>query len=74
MKASAREKLITDISRLMAARLLWVVLPARRELGLCGKQRLAELVTWATDNVSEDVRAIVDRYEVRDEALKEMKR
>ena len=65
MNATAREVLTGEIAQLVSARLLWAVLPARHALNLEGRTDLADLVSWAVGNVTEDVRTILIRYDVQ---------
>ncbi len=64
MRTKTREQLQKELGGLFTARLLWAVLPARHALGLQGQDSLAELVGWATNNIDQDVKAILDNYEI----------
>ena len=62
---SDRERLIAGITSVMTARILWVLIPARRALGINRNDRLDEIVGWGSDNVEEDVRCLLAGYEIR---------
>jgi hypothetical protein len=55
------DKMIEELADVVKARVLWAVIPCRAALGI-DERRMAEIVTWAAENVSVDVRAIVERY------------
>ena len=38
--------------------------PARHALGLQGQDRLAEIVSWAGNNIDQDVETILSNYEI----------
>ena len=65
MTVPDRQRLVSELSQLLSARLLWVLLPARHALSIQGKGSVAEVVSWAASNVAEDVASILERYEVR---------
>ena len=64
MKTTTREQLRDELAGVVTARLLWALLPARHALGLQGQERLAEIVSWAGNNIDQDVAAILDNYEI----------
>jgi len=61
---SAKELLAGEIERIVTGRLLWAVIPARHALLLRGNGRLADMVTWALSNLSDDIEATLERYEI----------
>ena len=59
-----RERLVEELTRLLSARLLWVLLPARRALSIQNEEAVGNLVSWAANSVSSDISTILERYEI----------
>ncbi len=55
------ETMIEEIAQVVQARVLWALIPSRAALGFTNA-RLAEIASWAADNVTADVRSIVSRH------------
>ncbi len=64
MKTTTREHLRDELADVITARLLWALLPARHALGLQGQESLAEIVSWACNNIDQDVETILGKYEI----------
>ena len=59
-----RDRLVEDLTRLLSARLLWALLPARRALSIQNEEAVGNLVSWAAHNMSSDISTTLERYKI----------
>jgi len=59
-----RQQLVEDLTKLLSARLLWVLLPARHALEIRNDEAVGQLVSWAANGVSSDIASVLGRYEI----------
>jgi hypothetical protein len=61
---TSKKHLSREIERLLTARLLWAVIPAQHALHIQSNGQMADMVTWSLNNLAEDVRTILERYDI----------